>query len=343
MTSRTVNLQNPISLFLASAVKCKEDGVINAEEDMVAVDHILTVAANARSAKEYVDLIHDLRMGARSLINMRDDDKTYEMCRASVENDRTCHNLQWVPTHLKTKALIEKAFSVLDGRELSYIRFADSLRNVPLELISQELLFSLVRKYPKHIFRLPDELKTKELCDAAVETCGLVLWAIPNRLITKELCTLAVSNRCGSALRDVPEHLKSVEMCELAVTSHPPAKVHFFDVLVHVPYELLTSELCAMAVNTSGACLKDVPFNLRTKELCEAAFANYGNVLGSIPEDYRTHEICQLALTKDPTALKYVPFITSDICEVAVYHFPEALRYVPNRFKTKRLCESAVD
>ena len=139
------------------------------------------------------------------------------------------------------------------------------------------------------------------------------------------------------ALRFVPRELITPELCKLAVEQESRA-------LVFVPEQLKTPELCKIAVKENGTALDFVPEEFKTPKLCRIAVEDNSQALQYVPEQLRTPELCKIAVSKDSWTLQYVPekLRTPELCKIAVSEDSWTLHYVPKQLKTPELCKIAV-
>ena len=88
-----------------------------------------------------------------------------------------------------------------------------------------------------------------------------------------------------------------------------------------------------------------VPEEFKTKEICEIAVEKHGDNLQYVPEHLKSPELCKLAISEDGWALEYVPdkYKTPELCEIAVSNLGWALEFVPEEFKTLELCKYAIE
>ena len=97
------------------------------------------------------------------------------------------------------------------------------------------------------------------------------------------------------------------------------------------------------AVRRNGVLIL-VPEELKTKEICNIAVEKHGDNLQYVPEHLKTPELCEIAISGDGWALRYVPqkLITQELCEFAVLKSFWALQIVPEELKSFEVCEIAV-
>jgi hypothetical protein len=122
-----------------------------------------------------------------------------------------------------------------------------------------------------------------------------------------------------------------------------------YKLLLFVPENKMTYEICMIAVNTSSFALKYIPKDsIMTKEeyfqICKIAVTQNGLALKFVPDNNKTFDICEIAVTQNGLALEFVPDNnkTFDICEIAVTQNGLAFEFVPDNNKTFDICEKAV-
>jgi hypothetical protein len=178
----------------------------------------------------------------------------------------------------------------------------------------------------------------------------------------------------GISLLNVPEEMKTEEMCHAAVLSFQTDDA--WKVLQSVPKELLTYDLCFLAVNRYAIAIEAVPEELITEEMCLAAVRqgedDSGEYLSSVPQKFRTKAVCLEALKnsrideadffpnipaevwKEPDFLRvaakyditdYIPqSLWEDLvfCLAAVESVGYWLCYVPENLRTLEVCVAAI-
>ena len=123
--------------------------------------------------------------------------------------------------------------------------------------------------------------------------------------------------------------------------------VRRYGVLILVPEEFKTKEICEIAVEKHGDNLQYVPEHLKSPELCKLAISEYGWALEYVPDKYKTPELCEIAVSTSGWALQIVPeeLKSFDLCEIAVRESVNAIdaskwdpfhiitKYVPEEFQ----------
>lgn len=206
--------------------------------------------------------------------------------------------------------------------------YIKSLKNLPNELITEEMCKKAVEQGGYALNYVPEGFKTEEICRIAVRQNGWLLEYVPEKFKTEELCKLAVEQD-GTALHYVPEELKTKELYLLAMREDP----YVLDI---IPTEIVEEEACKRVLE-NGWYLDYVPKELRTEEMCKIAvqklgYWGYGSgILSYVPEELRTEEMCKLAVQHDWHCLEYVPekFKTEEICKIALEQNKDAFEYLP--------------
>lgn len=114
------------------------------------------------------------------------------------------------------------------------------------------------------------------------------------------------------------------------------------DLLEKVPAEHRDAEICMAAVMRDGMTLKDVPETIKTKEICLAAARNNHESIDYAPREMRKN--LYMDFVKETGEIQEVPglYFTPEMAEVAAQD-GFMLQYVPEKFRTKEICEGAVE
>jgi len=131
--------------------------------------------------------------------------------------------------------------------------------------------------------------------------------------------------------------------------------------LLFVPDEYKTPELCTLAVTRNRHALKYVPRQSRNVKLFEKAIYNASHALEYVDENKKTKELCLMAVSPPDDeddlshcfkiyiedlhcALAYVPdaLKTRELCLAALAMSTDSLEFVPAEFKTYEVCLEAV-
>jgi hypothetical protein len=142
----------------------------------------------------------------------------------------------------------------------------------------------------------------------------------------------------GQFLKHVPKQLRSLELCAIAVKQNGLN-------LQFVPWAHRTPEICEIAVSQNAYALTHVRVRNRTERLCKHAVEQTGRILGEVPKHLRSEEICKIALAQDGRALESVPdnLRSEELCRIALSQTTSALRFVPLSLRDFNLCKFALE
>ena len=129
-----------------------------------------------------------------------------------------------------------------------------------------------VTTHGKILKLVPQAHRDREMCLAAVTDNGMALAFVPEAIVDHELCLRAVEQN-GYALRFVPESLRSDEILNGALAEDPSA----FSYLTEAEK---TPARCRSIIEADGDLLREVPPELVTAELCELAIQSADDVSG---------------------------------------------------------------
>ena len=99
------------------------------------------------------------------------------------------------------------------------------------------------------------------------------------------------------------------------------------------------------AINTyGGRHLQNFKHENRTYDVCLAAVTKDGSAIEFVPIEFLTKEMYAAACKSDGMVLKLVPekYISASLCKDAVSSKGGALQYVPEKYKTVQLCQIAL-
>jgi hypothetical protein len=142
----------------------------------------------------------------------------------------------------------------------------------------------------------------------------------------------------GQFLKHVPKQLRSLELCAIAVKQSGLN-------LKFVPWAHRTPEICEIAVSQNAHALTHVRVRDRTEGLCKIAVEQMGRILGEIPKHLWSEEICKIALAQDGRALESVPdnLRSEELCRIALSQTTSALRFVPLSLRDFNLCKFVLE
>lgn len=75
----------------------------------------------------------------------------------------------------------------------------------------------------------------------------------------------------------------------------------------HCPVQLMTQEMCDLAVKKDPWNFQYVPEQFKTQEMCDFAIKENSWLLEYVPDHFKTQEMCDFAVDDCPWNFKYVP------------------------------------
>ena len=199
-----------------------------------------------------------------------------------------------------------------------------------------------VREDARAIRSVPDLHRTEALC---IEAARLgALGCVPMAERTAAVCEAGVLHHPRS-FYFVPCNMLTNELCMLAVSKWAPN-------IEYVPRHMCTDELCDLAISKvnsqTPSILPGLPDRYRNSlEVCWKLFECNHNEFGWFPDHLKTEAVCVAAIAVDPWALNCVPArrITKEMCHKALSH-PKCnwivLSYVPEHLRSAEFCALAV-
>jgi hypothetical protein len=122
---------------------------------------------------------------------------------------------------------------------------------------------------------------------------------IPEKFKTREILMLCVQNN-DTYLRFVHEDMMTYEMCMVAVN-------RMGNMLAFVPDKWWTEEICILAIKNRCSNSFYAHWLTYSHKMYEMIVGKYGYLLQYIPQNEITLIICKLAVSTDISALKFVP------------------------------------
>jgi Tfp pilus assembly protein PilF len=207
------------------------------------------------------------------------------------------------------------------------------------EVSSEKGALFLAVKHPDRFLEIPEKFRTKEVCLAAVKSIDAVCAFIPKNLQSEEFFIEAVKTNAlaeeqhylyyNFAFKYIPEKHRTEKVCLEAMTQKvfnivEEGKCTF---LQYIPYSSFTQKLCLAVVNMYEFALSYIPVNLITAEICLAAVQKKAYALKHIPEELQSEEFFIEAAKVNGQALLHIPvaYKTKKVCETALQQHPDAL------------------
>ena len=254
-----------------------------------------------------------------------DQYKTPEMCLAAVKESGFL--LKAVPDGLKTHEMC--MIAVTDGGR--------GLDAVPERLFDKEIALLAINNPETSAWQLlgaiPEKARDYDVCLAAVTRSGDDLKFVPDTVKDYKICYMAAQKGSHSA-KYIPHEFFTPEVC-LALTSRDATQ---FD---DIPQDCLTTEACLEAVKHGyrygGTVIGKIPRQLITQEMCDIAISVSPFSLKDIPEEFVTEEILMHVAAIAPGRLQdNFPdrFKTQDFVERMIAQYPRTEWYLKNNILT---------
>jgi hypothetical protein len=151
------------------------------------------------------------------------------------------------------------------------------------------------------------DIESADVCPDCLEAVSQDVFAlqkVPEQRRTPMLCKIAVQNSNGGAFPWVPPELMTDELCSIAISYNGT-------LLSFVPEDKISPDLCKLAVRGTGYALSLVPDEYRTAEICEIAVRSAGKSLEHVPTSLLSKEICEIAVRQDGMACVFQPIVDS--------------------------------
>lgn len=281
------------------------------------------------------------RNGGRHLQNFKEENITYAMCLAAVEDDGFA--IRFVPQQFRTKEMYMIACK----------SYGDILSSVPKEYLSKELCERAISSAGCAIKYVPDELKTREMFLRAIKKEPGVLEIVPIEYLDIDFCVEVYST--GRLLIScLPKTLKNGKFYIPLVEAKP-------EILRALPKKDHTVGVCkaairgmgynstADAVRSNPELLEQLHTSLYDHETCLAFVQSpyFAEKTRCNREDFNTaleHGRRLLELQsgyESRYSLKHM-LQWADVCEIVVSHLPGCIRLIDEDILTYEMCLTAV-
>ena len=251
----------------------------------------------------------------------------------------------------------------------------EAIRSLPDTIRSASFYQQLIDLQPKVFWITPKSFRSAKLCKIAIRKLGYssltdavkddpaILGLVPSSMYTQEACLLFVQSsffadkvlnivRFGQKTSKREKGLIEIDACTFDLTKilrwknvSEEALRQNGRLIKFVSDEVLSDDLCNLAISENSTAINLVPSRFLSKETYENAFMHSPSFSFSvIPDEYKTTEMCVEAVKAFGENLKYVPngLKTLTICQMAVLSRGSALKYVPEELVTKEMCYSAI-
>jgi hypothetical protein len=245
--------------------------------------------------------LESVRIWGPSLSLMKDEFRTYEVCKAAVEN-----NSYAIYGVYRSNLITKDQYKELCLLAVTNNGF--SIKEISFGNQDQEICDAAIKSSCCAIMYMDSRFKTYDLCLKAVSLNGTMLEFVPDHLIDVSMCDAAMSNKYGG-LDYVPNKFKTYDVCLKAVTMNGRSVTGIRN------KEYFTPELGLAAVQSDSCCIQWIPKEYHTQEMIKASLYKNGYMIASIEQ---TPENCLYAIKRTPRALSNIKRenITLEICKI---------------------------
>jgi hypothetical protein len=273
--------------------------------------------------------LESVRVWGPSLALIKDEFRTYEVCKAAVENNSYAIHSAY-RSNLLTKEQCKELFL------LAVSNNGFSIKEIPFGYQDQEICDAAIKSSCCAIMYMDSRFKTYELCLTSVSLNGTMIEFVPDHLIDFAMCDAAMSNKYGG-LDYVPNKFKTYDLCLKAVTNNGRSVTGIHNT------DYFTPELGLAAVQSDSCCIQWIPKEYHTQEMIKASLDKNGYMIASIEQ---TPENCLYAIKRSPGALSNIKLenITLDICKLImklddhcleIFVPDDILKFIKNKIKSE--------
>lgn len=133
-------------------------------------------------------------------------------------------------------------------------------------------------------------------------------------------------------LKDVPEELITEELCLIAIENN-------YIAMRYVPKKIKNKRFCLKAITINEECIRFFPSEYIDDKMAMNLITKDGKNIRYIDEKKKTKELCLKAFENNPSCIEYLPtkYVNDEMFTEAVKFDCNILDIVPERLKTKEL------
>lgn len=262
--------------------------------------------------------------------------RSQELCKAAVS--RNASNFKYVPDDCKTSEIATIALK-RDGRNLQYLAEDQITLDYVIAAVSQK--FSLSSSKNSRAHSSPSVQRVKPIGSHGDDYDDESPFKfIPKQYLNEKIARLAI-HFTPCAIRFFPADTVSDIV-------YANAMAYNGTLLLDVPFERRTSEICWAALNSKEDSaqirLDDIPEKSRTVEIYKLIIDRDPNEFANVPDDMKTDEMCLISVSRSGAELSNVPLEKRSyaICHAAVEEYGNALEWVPMHCRDLAMYEAAI-
>ena len=235
-----------------------------------------------------------------------------------------------------------------------------NLKNLPVEHRDIESCLEAVTQDGLALNHVPYSLRDYEMSKVAIEQNGLAIQFALKNILTPKLCEIAIKQNIHALqfipnkFKNLELYLIALYQNPIAYI-YMPDKHKTKDIISYVVLnypmgiqllspEERTDKLWIASIKKWSSPIEFCREDLLTQELCQIAVEKDWNSLKYISKKFRNTKLYLTALKQNGLALQHISptEITEELCWSAILQNSEALEYVPNKYKTKTLCLASI-
>ena len=208
-------------------------------------------------------------------------DRSYSFYHTAVElNPR---NITIVPDQMRDREMYRNALA--NGTH-------ETLRDIPKDMLTPEFVAECARDN-KDLWRGVAPYFTEREVARPLEKDPSIYRYLPEILKERPKLAQEASRLDPSNFAYVPNTVKDQAFCDAYISAHP-------DKLDMLPYDFRTEENCAKALAKDGLQISSVPTEVLTRELCHIAVRSKSEAYEFLPKDLKSYELAsQAKITSD--------------------------------------------
>jgi hypothetical protein len=274
--------------------------------------------------------LESVRVWGPSLALINDEFRTYEICKAAVENNPYAIGNVYHSNLITSDEYRELCLLAVtnNGFCIKEIRFGHQ---------DQEMCNAAINSSCCAIMYMNPQFKTYDLCLKAVSLNGSMIEFVPEDIIDFAMADAAMNTKYPG-LNYIPNKFKTYELCLKAVTMTGK------NVCGINNKEYFTPELGLAAVKSESCSIQWIPKEYHTQEMIRASLDNNPFMIASIEQ---TPENCLYAIKKTPRCICNIKKenITLDICNLIMklddHHLemliaPDMIEFIKKKIATEK-------
>lgn len=230
----------------------------------------------------------------------------------------------------------------------------DSISKLPDSLKNNQFYLELISVDPEFIWYIPRKALTAKLGRATIKSMGYSKTADAVKSNPKLLSRLHTSlydhETCLNFVQSEyfkTSHGRDKFGNKRSGADEEKGRMYLdqsYDETYSLPDMMRWTDVAIQILRINGNWLKFVNPEILTEELCKVAISSNAYSFSLVPKELRTKALCMFAFEKTAFNIMYFPeqYITEALAINAVKHSGYILKYLPEKFRTREVCMIAV-